>query len=93
MLVDEAEHDRSSNPPETETPLDTPRLPSRTSPAPTAGSVGDVQAYWTGVPPQDASGYNTEYDEAGAEGEGEDAGGQAGDDSELGIDEELAQLS
>ncbi|KAF7796742.1 hypothetical protein EIP86_007925 [Pleurotus ostreatoroseus] len=97
MLIDDR---GSSNPPEpetemdTETPLDTPHLPvsapSRISP----GSVGDVQAYWTGVP-RDNSEYNTEYEEAGAEGEVGTEGGddQARDDSEMGIDEELAQLA
>lgn len=54
---------------------------------PAAGSVGDVQAYWTeGV--HDNSEYNTEYEDVGGDGEADQGAG-----SEMGIDEELAQLA
>ncbi|KAJ3537493.1 hypothetical protein NM688_g6680 [Phlebia brevispora] len=82
MLVDE----RSSNPPEASS--HTPNLHAHYSPTPTAGSVGDVQAYWTGLV-HDNSEYNTEYEEVGGEGDAD----QGGDNSEIGIDEEIAQLT
>ena len=55
------------------------------SPRHAVGSVGDVQAYFTEVA-QDASEYNTEYEDGG-----DDGSSRAGDS--MGIDEELAQLS
>ena len=52
------------------------------------GSVsGETRSFWAATV-NDTSEYNTEYEDAGVEGE-RDLGG----DSELGIDEELAKLS
>ena len=54
------------------------------SPVHTVGSVADVQAYFMEAA-QDASEYNTDYDDAG-----DDGSSRAGD---IGIDEELARLT
>lgn len=66
-----------------DTPMDTPGAGAYSSPA-IPGSVGDVQAYWTGT--NDNSEYNTEYEDLPGEHD------QAAS-SEMGIDEELDKLS
>lgn len=62
---------------------------SREMSVPAAPSVGDIPAYLAGMS-HDNSEYNTDYDEIPGEGEGDQS--HRGD-SEMGIDEELAQLA
>ncbi len=85
MQVDEQSADRYSAP-----PTGTPSIYYH-SPVPTVESVGDIPTYWEGRT-QDNSEYNTD---------GEDMGGEGVPDfddhdpasSEMGIDEELAQIA
>ena len=65
------------------------------SPVRAVGSVHDVQAYFTeGALLQDASEYNTEYEDGGEGGADDGSSSRgAGDSMSMAIDEEIARLA